>query len=128
MKKMIKRHYAIHDLKAGYFFNSLVFQNDADAIRWFTTQVNGDKKENLISRNPGDFMLFYMFDIDDKTGMVGKWNPAENKLEKQEAPKELIMGNSCVEDENKQFSINELVGMLKMELEKDNVHDISEAL
>jgi hypothetical protein len=120
----IQKHFAIHDLKAGHFLNSVVFTNEAEAIRWFTTQVNGDKEQNLIARFPNDYMLFYMFDIDNKTGMTGKWNPAENKMEKQDAPKELIMGGSCIEEQNKQWTINELVGMLQKEM-PENVTPIT---
>ena len=121
---MINRNYAIHDLKAGHFLNPLVFGNDAEAIRWFTTMVNSDKKENNIARHPSDYMLFYMFDSDNKTGHTGTWSPTENKMLSQDSPKELIMGSSCIEPENKTFTINELVGMLKIELAKDNVTPI----
>ena len=71
-------------------------------------------------------MLFYMYDMDDKTGMTGHWNPAENKMEKQTAPKELIMGGSCIEEQNKQWTINEIVGMLEKRL-NENVADLATA-
>ena len=121
---MIIKHFAIHDLKAGHFLNSLTFTNEAEAIRWFTTMVNGDQAENNIARHPNDYMLFYMFDMDNKTGMVGKWNPGTNHMDGQEAPKELIMGGSCIEEQNKKFTINELMGLLKLEMDKDNVTPI----
>ena len=77
----------------------------------------------MIALNPNDFMLFYMFDLDNKTGMTGTWNPATNTMEKQQAPKELIMGGSCIEQQNKQWTINELVAMLQKEM--DNVTPIT---
>ena len=118
---MINKHYAVHDLKAGHFLNAITFTTDAEAIRWFTTMVNGDKTENNIARHPNDYMLFYMYDIDNQTGHTGTWDNINNKMGTQESPKELIMGASCIEPENKAFTINELVGMLKIELAKDNV-------
>ena len=121
---MINKQFAIHDLKAGHFLNGLTFTNEAEAIRWFTHQVNSDPKESMVAAHPNDYMLFYMYDLDNKTGMTGKWNPATNKMDPQEAPKELIMGGSCIEEQNKKFTINELMGLLKMELEKDNVTPI----
>jgi hypothetical protein len=121
---MINKMFAIHDLKAGHFLNPLTFTNEAEAIRWFTHQVNGDKKENMVAANPADYMLFYMYDVDNKTGMVGSWNPAKNTMEKQAAPKELIMGSSCIAEENKQWTINELVGLLKKQINDDNIVEL----
>jgi hypothetical protein len=120
----IKKHFAMHDLKAGHFLNPITFTNEAEAIRWFTTQVNADKENNLVARFPNDYMLFYMYDMDDKTGMTGQWNPATNKMDPQQAPKELIMGGSCIEEQNKLWTINELVGMLEKKL-ADNVTPIT---
>ena len=114
---MIQKQFAIHDLKAGHFLNCLTFQNEGEAIRWFSTQVNGDKETNMVARNPNDFMLFYMFDLDNKTGMTGSWYPETNTMEKQKAPKELIMGGSCIEEQNKQWTINELVAMLQKQMD-----------
>jgi hypothetical protein len=123
---MIKKHYALFDTTAQNFHNTLVFQNHGEAIRWFTTVVNDkDNKENLIAKYPTQFMLFYMFDIDDKTGFTGHWNVEKQEMEKQKPPQELIIGASCVEEANKAFTVRELITMLKAEL-GDNVIKLTE--
>ena len=98
---MVKKNYAVFDVATGIFLNTLTFLNHADAIRWFTTMVNGDKEQSNIARYPTQFMLFYMYDMDDKTGMVGSYNEIKDVMEKQKPPKELIIGAACVEEEKK---------------------------
>jgi hypothetical protein len=121
---MIVKYYAIMDLKAQHFLKVLAFQNHGEAIRWFSTQVNGNKQESLIARFPSDYMLFHMFDMDDKTGMTG--TELNGELKTQETPKELIMGASCIEEENKQFTVKELITLLKTELNLDNVVNLTD--
>jgi hypothetical protein len=124
--KMIKKHYAVFDTTAQHFLNTIVFINHSDAIRWFTSVVNDEKKETNIAKYPQQFMLFYMYDMDDKTGMTGTYNEANQKLEKQEPPKELILGASCQEEQNRSFTVNDLVTMLKSRLDLDNVVEITQ--
>lgn len=124
---MIKKHYAMFDTTAQNFLNTFESTNHADAIRLFTTFVNGDKEKSNIARYPTQFMLFYMFDIDDKTGMVGTYNIESDEMEKQKPPKELIIGASCIEEQNKLYTIHELTTMLKAELSNQNVVDLANA-
>lgn len=123
---MIKKFYSIFDTTAGHFLNPLEAKNHADAIRLFTTFVNGDKDQSNIARYPTQFVLFHMFDFDDKTGITGTYSNEKSTMEKQEPPKELIIGAACVEEQNKKFTINELRQLLNEE--PQNVTPISEAI
>jgi hypothetical protein len=123
---MIKKHYAVFDTTAQHFLNTLVFVNHADAIRWFTSVVNDEKQETNIAKYPTQFMLFYMYDMDDKTGMIGSFNIEKNSMEKQNPPMELISGGSCQEEHKRQFTVDDLVTMLKSRLDLDNVVAITE--
>lgn len=124
---MIKKHYALFDTTAQNFLNPLTFQNHGEAIRWFTTQVNGDKSENLVAKYPTQFMLFYMYDLDDKTGMTGNWSEEKQEMLKQEVPKEIILGASCIEEQNQNFTVRQLITMLKAEIGNENVVDLANA-
>lgn len=124
---MIKKHYAIFDTTAGHYMNPLVFGNHGEAIRWFTTQVNGDKNENLIAKYPHQFVLFFMYDMDDKTGITGTWNTEKQELLKQELPKELIIGAACIEEENKTFTVKELITMIDTHFNNKNVVELANA-
>jgi len=120
--KMIKKFYSIFDTTAQLFLNPLEAKNDGDAIRLFTTFVNGNKQESNIARYPQHFILFHVYDMDDKTGKTGTYNIQSQKLEEQSSPKELIIGLSCVEEET--YTIKDAVSLLREELKNKNVVDI----
>jgi hypothetical protein len=123
---MIKKHYSVFDTTSQQFLNPLVFVNHGDAIRWFTTVVNDEKKESNIAKYPTQFMLFFMYDMDDKTGMTGTWNAEQSKMDPQKTPQELIIGAACVEEQEKTFTVKQLVTMLKTELHTDNVINLAD--
>ena len=121
---MIKKFYSIFDSTAKHFLNPLEAKNHGDAIRLFTTFVNGDKENSNIARYPTQFTLFHMYDMDDVTGYTGTYNDTEGKMEKQKAPLELIIGAVCVEENQKQFTLKDLKEQIKSELQRENVVDI----
>ena len=87
-----------------------------------------ENKENLIAKYPTQFMLFYMYDIDDKTGMTGTWNVEKQEMEKQKTPQELILGASCIQEKNRSFTVKELITMLKAEFSQNNVVELTDTL
>lgn len=109
MTMSIRKNYSVLDTTAQTFLNTLTFVNDADAIRWFTTMVNGNKAESNIAAYPHQFILFRTSDFDDKRGMY------TGQIDNKELlnPKEIIAGHSLVQEENKAFTIQELREMLK---------------
>lgn len=123
---MIKRFYSIYDTQARIYMNPIVAQNHADAIRLFTTFVNDKNKETTISRYPHQFILFHLFDMDDVLGRVGTLNETKNELIDKNEPRELIIGTACVEEENKKYTVKELITLMKVELQADNVINIAD--
>ena len=65
----IKKQYCLFDHTAMVFLNSLVFENDAKAIQWFTTIVNADDKTQTPALYPESFTLYRLMDFNDKTGL-----------------------------------------------------------
>ena len=120
---MIKKFYSIFDTTAQLFLNPLEAKNDGDAVRLFTTFVNGNKQESNIARYPQHFILFHVYDMDDQTGMTGTFNLQTQKLEKQSSPKELIIGLSCVEEPT--YTMKDAISKLREELKNQNVVDIN---
>jgi hypothetical protein len=121
--KMIKKFYAIMDTTAKAFLNPLEAKNHGDAIRLFTTFVNGDKEQSNIARYPQQFTLFHMFDMDDKTGVVGTYDDAQDKMQPQQTPHELMNGAMCVEEENLRYTTKQLIQLIKNAAETENVVD-----
>jgi hypothetical protein len=120
----IRQQYALFDHTAQMFLNSLVFTNDGDAIRWFTTVINDDKEPTNINKYPHQFTLYRLSDYDDKTGL---YVPRKNENEQTSGkPKELITGVQVVKEENQLYSIKEIIQLIKQEL-NSNVTDIKEA-
>lgn len=117
---MIKKFYAIMDTTAKLYLNPLEAKNHGDAIRLFTTFVNGDKEQSNIARYPQQFSLFHVFDLDDKTGVVGTYDENQDKMQPQQSPQELINGAMCVEEENLRYTTKQLINMLKVAIEADN--------
>jgi len=118
---MIKKHYSIFDTTAQCFLNPFECKNHADAIRLFTTFVNGDSKESNIALYPTQFMLFYMYDLDDKTGITGTYSAETATMDKQKPPRELINGAACKNQESQSFTVKQLVTMLKAEIGQENI-------
>ena len=123
---MIKRFYSLYDVTAKHYLNPIVASNDGDAIRLFTTFVNGNKEESNIAKYPHQFILFHMYDLDDANGKLGTLNTTTNELDPLSHPRELMIGTQVQEDQQKTFTVKELITMLKAELNLENVIDISE--
>jgi hypothetical protein len=114
---MKKQVYCIFDHTAQVFMNSLNFNTDAEAIRWFGTQVNSTDEKNLLNQHPETFTLYRLQDFDDATGT---YNPRENENEVAASkPRQVITGIECQEDRTKKFTVEELVNMLRLERDKD---------
>lgn len=94
-----KNIYAILDAQVQAFMNPLEFVNDGDAIRWFTTVVNSEKKETNLSLYPHQFTLFKLAEFDDQFGT----------FERKE--KELIAGISVID--KKEPTVDELIRRLE---------------
>lgn len=124
---MIKKQYALFDTQLSIFHNPLHFLNHGDAIRWLTNLVNPPegKEPSNISLHPHHFTLFYIGDLDDSTGKVGNWNEDKNELETPNKPKEIMAAVAVKEEETQTFTVKQLITMLKMELGKENVVEIS---
>lgn len=118
--------YACLDHTAQVFLNPLNFQNDGDAIRWFTTVVNSEKEDNNISKYPEQFTLYRLADYDDQLGTFQPRLSENETLAMQ--PKELIKGIAVQDVEKQKFSLKDMINMLKQELEMNNVKNIKEAI
>jgi hypothetical protein len=120
----LRKQYALLDHTAQTFLNPLVFQNDGDAIRWFTTVVNNDKEETNINKYPHQFTLYRLADFNDKTA---KYEPRENEPKDNAMnPKELITGIQVQEESLQKYTVKELITMLKSELNMSQVTNIKE--
>ena len=102
----IKQQFALFDSTISAFLNPLVFTNEGDAIRWFTTIVNGTEESTNINKYPEQFSLWRLADYDDKLGTY----------DKDMIPKQLIIGMSVKDDQEKKFTINELKDMFTEEI------------
>jgi len=107
---MIKRQYALLDSTAKVFLNAFTAQNDGDAIRLFTTWVNDPDKNNMVGQYPEQFTLFYMGDFDDQLGI---WKQGDGNTQ-------VITGLSVKNEEEKKFTVNELITMLEHKLDQRN--------
>ena len=114
--------YALLDHTAQIFLNPVTFTNDADAIRWFGNMVNSSEEKTNISLHPHQFTLFRLSDYDDK---LGTYHDRESDSSGQ--PAQLITGVQVQEEQTKKYSVQDLVSMLKHEINKDNVTNIKEA-
>lgn len=75
------RVYALYDELTGFQERLTIFHNDMEAVRNFTALVNDPNTQlNLWS---GDYSIWYLGEIDNKTGEM-----------RQEKPQMLVRGNS----------------------------------
>lgn len=124
---MKKQMYALYDSTAQIFLNPVSLTNDGDAIRWFTTMVNNDDEQSNISKYPEQFSIYRLLDYNDKTGgFVHSDADIERGVtaENDKLPRLLITGVECLMEPARKFTVKQLIGMLKMELGKENVIDI----
>ena len=122
---MINKMYSLLDHQAQMFLKPLSFTNDGDAIRWFTTTVNAEAKDQLPSMYPEQFTLYRLADYDDQ---IGCFKDRENEKQATAGlPKELITGIQVKDEANNKYTIKEIAELLKKEYEQQNVHDIKEA-
>ena len=126
---MIKQTYALRDLTTEVFLNSLTFLNDGEAIRWAQTQVDGDKTQNMIAAHPEQFVLYRLQDFDDK---IGRYVPRETKLKETTSdeirtmPKEICALISLKREEERTFTVKQLLEMLDNRYDNDNVIPLHE--
>lgn len=109
---MNKKYYALLDTQIGAFLNPFTATTDAEAIRLFTTWVNDSSQPTNINKYPHHFSLFYIGTFDDKTAVFSN-----------EGKKELIIGVSVQEEQEKKFTIKELMQMFETHM-GGNVIDI----
>jgi hypothetical protein len=130
---MIKKHYALLDHTAQVFLNSLPFKTDAEAIRWFTSQVNGNPQESLIAAYPEQYTLYRVADFDDKTGCYQPRDIDKKKAKGREIteadskPMEIITGVVVQEEEKYRYSIEDIIKKIEMLIQNKNVSSIQEA-
>ena len=111
---MIKKTYTLLDTTAQTFLNPISLTNDGEAIRWFQTQVDGDKETNLIAKYPSQFILYRINDYDDQ---IGKYlDTMDNKP--FTAPKEIVFGTQLKETVENTLTLNDVVNMFEAHLEK----------
>jgi putative alpha-1,2-mannosidase len=125
---MIKKTYALFDTATSSFHNPVHCLNDGDAIRLFTTFVNpqeGEQPTN-VSKYPQHFSIWYVGDFDDKTGRYGTFDEKTQTFTDKSQPRELIAGNSVKQEANQNFTVKELITMLKMELGQENIVQVSD--
>lgn len=115
---MKKQQYSVLDHTAQVFLNSITFQNDGDAIRWFTTLVNDEKQDSNISKYPEQFTLYRLANFDDKTGLY--------EYDELFKPKQLITGIQVQDTDNQKFSLKDMMNMLKEELQRENIIPLQE--
>jgi hypothetical protein len=127
---MIKKNYAILDHTANVFLNSITFLTDAEAVRWFTTQVNGDTTQNLVALYPEQYTLYRLMDFDDKTGKHIPRDSEKLKAQKKEPeekdylPKEIITGVVVKEEQKYRYSIEDIITKVETLIEQRNVTPI----
>jgi hypothetical protein len=130
---MRKQMYSLLDHTAQIFLNPISFLNDGDAIRWFTSLVNAEDDKSNVAQYPEQFSLYRLADFDDKNGTYHPQDSerqlAVNKdlteSDLSSSPKQLIAGIQVQEERLHKFTVHELCTMLKAQLGKDNVVDLT---
>jgi hypothetical protein len=115
---MKKQQYSILDHTAQIFLNTIVFTNDADAIRWFTTVVNDPKQDTNIAKYPEQFTLYRLADFDDKTGLFEQKETLK--------PKNIITGIQVQDVETQKHSLKDILNIIKDELKRENIINLQE--
>ena len=104
----IKKMYSILDTTTQIFLNPISFLNDGDAIRWFTTVVNNDNKQDNEAMYPHQFILFRLQDFNATNGKYLETMDDKEML----SPKELITGTAVQQEQEKKYSVKELMAYL----------------
>lgn len=60
--------YSMFDAKQEMFYTPILMANDATAIRWFTSVING--KDEIFSNFPEDFSLYKIAEFDERHGNI----------------------------------------------------------
>lgn len=58
----------VYDKKAAFYNYFAVFNNRAEAVRSFTLACND--KDSMLSKFPDDYDLYFIADVDERTGNV----------------------------------------------------------
>ena len=117
-----KKQYCLFDHTAMVYLNSLVFENDAKAIQWFTTVVNTDDNQQAPALYPESFTLFRLMDFNDKTGIYQPRDSEQIKaadldsLPQDNQPKAIITGVEVADKVNMKFTMKQLLTALKSDL------------
>lgn len=99
---MDKNVYAIFDKQIGRYMNPLVFINDGEAIRWFTTCVNPPHGEQSnVSLYPEHFVLYRLGTYSDVSGNFDS------------VVREIIVGNAVLDTSEPRFTVEELLDMMR---------------
>lgn len=121
----IKHTYALFDNKTQTFLNPIHLLTEGDAIRWAQTLVDGDKTREMTAKYPNDYILFRLQDFDDK---LGKYIPRENESETAAIqPKEIIMLGTLQREQERTFSVKELITMILNQPELANIVEFNKA-
>lgn len=94
---MFVKFYGIYDSKANHFAGVRPYSDDVSAVRDFELMVNTKNDNNLVSRYPEDFSLWFLFEFDDVEGA-----PVFNDsliIEKHFIKRKVIEASSLVKDE-----------------------------
>jgi hypothetical protein len=103
---MKMNNYALFDTKIGAFLRPFICQNDAEAIRLLTTWVNEKDGKTNISKYPEHFILFYIGTFDDQNGILSS-----------DEKKELMLAISVQEEQERQYTVKELITLLEQHFE-----------
>lgn len=65
---MITKHFAIYDIQSEHYASVFAAPTLGAAERMFRDSVN--KPDSPHAAHPNDYRLYYMYDLDDETGLV----------------------------------------------------------
>ena len=95
-----KKIYSLFDKTINAFLNPLVFTNDGEAVRWFTTIVNQQSKDNSVYLHYSDYSLHILGTLDDKSGDFN-------------GPSRKIIEGTAVKEETVQYTLDDLFSKLE---------------
>lgn len=72
---MIRKIFAVRDVKVSDYSNPLVYPNEVQAVRDFEQIAN--KPDSQIGMYPGDFELYQIAEMDSVTGKITAIEPTK---------------------------------------------------
>lgn len=70
---MVRKIYAVQDVKAVYFLPPICLKSDGEAKRFFSDAVND--KQTVVGVHPEDFRLYNLGEFDDNSGKITAVEP-----------------------------------------------------